>query len=461
MAAEKRKGFRMAKARDNRGQSVLASQSGNHPEPFERSLTCRYCDVGVKCVPTYFKAKDTPHPYEVRGHFVILPNQEHAPDCACNPLRILEEIARGSAGLASVDTDGKLRLVLPHDLGATGPQPPVIEPSPAEPDDLTALRITTTGPVLPPALNSAVKIVQLLAANGFSNEAMGRFVIQHGTREVPWARFCYHRPTVPTLYRTLASGRPVGHPIAVYGTVERCGVSKNGPPYAVLASRVPLGDGRTVDVLLYTNFRSLLGHLRRGVHVLAVDNWGLLSGARPLIRVWDDHWQIASWTTDPTTGEPSPARCPNPDPPPGGPPGGGAPPPRDRQRRHARPEAREASPEPAPAARETTAALSGSAVPPAGDPAELVPDPPEQPPAIEVPSTGRQRDDHQPPDPGEQSQLAPAPAPNWEPSASPADGGTGVPVLPRPAFPPRKAAARRRKPLPPLGNWFRRRRHRR
>ncbi|MEU6175878.1 hypothetical protein ABZ832_28715 [Streptantibioticus parmotrematis] len=317
----KLRSFRMLEARDKNNRTVYPHELTLDPPPFEKPLRCKGCEQKVSGVGAYFKGDGGPRPFRVRGHFRLPDCQEHEPHCRYNPTRVIEEIARGSAGLAEAEPDGRLRLVLPKDLGSSTPPPPTGPASPLGPgddSDQASLRVTTVAPLLPPALNSAAKIVQFLQLHDFDPEALRWFRIAYDGKHHSWARFCYHPGVIPALYKRLLGEKPAPHPIAVYGVVQRAGISKkSGNSYVVLAANAPSGVAhRTVDVMLYSRHRTLLDTdtvLRPGVHVLAVGPWGAWNEQRPELRVWiSEHWQLAHWTTDPTTGDPLPPRGPAP-----------------------------------------------------------------------------------------------------------------------------------------------------
>ncbi|MGK5546680.1 hypothetical protein ACSNOH_18400 [Streptomyces sp. URMC 127] len=270
-------------------------------EEERKRLICAHCSCTVRAVREHFKGEDGPNPFKVGAHFRLPDGVAHEATCDFNPDRVVEEIARGSAGLADVQPDGTLRLVLPDNLGAADappPQPPTTTDAAAD-GEQTSLRITTaSSPVLPPALNSAVKIVRFLQAHDFDAEATRLFRLSYGPkhRRLSWARFCYHPQALPQLHQRLATGRALDHPIAVYGTVVRTGRAQSGKPYVLLAERVPSGpEGATFSLCLRSEYPQLLDGLRAGMQVLAVGPWKVWPRAQgpDEVQLWvDAHWRL-------------------------------------------------------------------------------------------------------------------------------------------------------------------------
>jgi hypothetical protein len=307
----------MIEAEDANGKIVPLEMISQEPTPYVKPLKCRYCPRPVKAVGGYYKPrKNGGTPYWVSSYFALLGHPDHGPRCPLNPVLVIEEIAKGSEGLAEARPDGGLRLVLPDELdAATLPKntEPCVPSGP--PDAPVELRITTTHPHLPPGLNSAAKIAQFLQLNAFSPKALGLFSVTYRGTVIPWRNFCYGPPAYARLHqRVHRSGTPLPHPVAVYGTVVSSGV-KNGKAYTVLARKVPpaTDEEPPFDVLLRSDYPSLTAPLRPGTHVLAVGHrWKIRSDA-PEVQLWvTAHWQLALWTRDPETGLPSDASCPPP-----------------------------------------------------------------------------------------------------------------------------------------------------
>ncbi|MFE3875406.1 hypothetical protein ACFXPX_13520 [Kitasatospora sp. NPDC059146] len=307
--------YAMLEARTQQGAKIRASRTDPLP-PEAKPLLCRYCEANVKLVPAYFKGEDGPNPTRVGAHFALYPKQHHAADCGYNPTEVVKAIARGSQGLAQAEDGARLRLVVPGDLGSSM----VKTPQPADGEAAAGTRsltFTTTRPLIPPALNSAAKIVHFLQLHGFNDEAVEMFSVVYGdtTKPIPWHRFCYHPDTAADLHQVLAGGWPPRHPVAFYGTVTRVD-SKGGKAYATLATgQRPHDGGQPFSVRLRTQHPVLLDQLRPGRHILAIGTWKLWPEANE-VRLWlEAHWQLAYWDTDPGTGAPRDISCPRPLPP--------------------------------------------------------------------------------------------------------------------------------------------------
>ncbi|MBL1086725.1 hypothetical protein JK359_33000 [Streptomyces actinomycinicus] len=295
----------MDKAREQRtGRLVPAEEIGPDPEPFERPLICLHCDSVVEPVRGY---KSVP------SLFRLAKGTSHEAGCLLNPTEVIQSIAHGSHGLAHVTDDGLLRLELPADISALPPWPTM----PIDDTDTDVVRThntTTVRPYLPPAITSAAKIARFLHMHGFDPKVVERFRVKpHGQRPILWGRFCYSPRTYADLYQRCARREPISHPIAVHGTVHSIAQDRNGKPYARLALDVPAGDTR-FHVLLRSAHDSLIKPLTAGTHVLAVGDWTLFDTPHvPQLRLFaDEHWQIAYWETDPTTGLPTEPICPAP-----------------------------------------------------------------------------------------------------------------------------------------------------
>ncbi|MEV0538168.1 hypothetical protein AB0J08_41645, partial [Kitasatospora sp. NPDC050463] len=113
---------------------------------------------------------DGPNPTKVGAYFRLASGQRHEAGCAYNPVEVVTAIARGSYGLAQAEAGGRLRLVMPGDLGASKVKPPLLADGDAA-AGTRSLTFTTTRPSIPPALNSAAKIVHFLQLHNFDPEA--------------------------------------------------------------------------------------------------------------------------------------------------------------------------------------------------------------------------------------------------------------------------------------------------
>ncbi|MFR9676426.1 hypothetical protein [Streptomyces sp. TR02-1] len=104
------KGYRITTARDREGTTVRPYMIDDRPRRFVEPLTCAFCTQRVRPVSSYPK-----HGKLVGPYFRLSAGSEHDAECDLYPTRVLEEIARGSYGLASVAADGTLRLTLPDE----------------------------------------------------------------------------------------------------------------------------------------------------------------------------------------------------------------------------------------------------------------------------------------------------------------------------------------------------------
>ncbi|MFJ2781571.1 hypothetical protein [Kitasatospora sp. NPDC087315] len=309
-------GYKMLEARTSQGAPVRASKIASLPED-AKPLRCRYCPSKVEGVGAYFKGKDGPNPTKVGAHFRLAGGQRHEAGCAYNPAEVVTAIARGSHGLAQAEEDGRLRLVMPGDPGASKAKPP--QPTDGEAAAGTrSLTFTTTRPSIPPALNSAAKIVHFLQLHDFDPEAVKLFRVVYGdsTKPILWKRFCYHPDTAADLHQVLTHRPGPAHPVAFYGTVKRTSETGGSHAYATLATgQRPHDGGDAFSVRLRTAHPELLEQLRPGRHVLAIGAWNLWPEANEA-RLWvEAHWQLAFWDTDPATGAPHGISCPKPLPP--------------------------------------------------------------------------------------------------------------------------------------------------
>ncbi|WP_413098213.1 hypothetical protein [Streptomyces sp. Inha503] len=217
----------------------------------------------------------------------------------------------------------------------------------------------TVRPFLPPAVDSAVKIAQLLMVHDFDRDLVKRFKVRpHGGGLIPWGRFCYG-PTAEScaeLFQPCRRDEVFTYPIAVLGTVQRVNRDRQGRPYIALALDVPAVGG-AFHVAVRSEHPTLIEPLAPGSHVLAVGaGWEVFNGGYlPQLRMWaGEHWQLAYWTTD--EDQATPPRCP--------------PPVTAAQRGHAQAEAR----------RRRTARQSAPPATPPAAPRPPAPTPSDQPP---------------------------------------------------------------------------------
>lgn len=290
------------------GRHVQAEEIGSKPETFVGPLICEFCDSVVEPVRGY---KQVPALFRLRRNLL------HEPRCALNPTEVINDIARGSHGLAHVTEKGLLRLELPADLTSIPPHAPVLGD---EPDlDATIIKhdTATVRPFLPPAITSAAKIARFLQMHDFDPKIVERFRVKpHGQSPVNWGEFCYGptHASYAALYDRKRTRRTITHPIAVYGTVQRVDQERgSGRPYVTLAVNVTAGEHRH-HVVLRSHFETLITPLAIGTHVLAVGDWDVFDRAHvPQLRLFaEDHWQVAYWTTNPATGRPTEPTCPPP-----------------------------------------------------------------------------------------------------------------------------------------------------
>jgi len=293
------------------GQPVYANEIDRQPPWRGEDLVCweRDCAADVREVVGYTKRDGTPYP----AYFRLKKNVEHGAGCPLNPVEVITSIAQGSEGLATVD-EGVLRLTLPQDISQPGPQSPGLGVGLAG-GEVVDRRITTVPPLLPPLINSAVKIVRFLAAHDFDGTVVNRFkVLPYGAkRPVLWEKFCYG-PTYTSysgLYTLVRTGKRPTHPVAVYGTVQHVRKDRSQRPYAVIATADPTGLMR-FEVVLRSGHSSLIDPLTEGTHVLAVGDWDVWADGRvPQLRLFaEGHWQIAYWASDNVTGDVSEPSCP-------------------------------------------------------------------------------------------------------------------------------------------------------
>ncbi|MFE2175809.1 hypothetical protein [Kitasatospora sp. NPDC059462] len=351
-------GYKMLEARTSQGVPVRASKIASLPKN-AKPLRCRYCPSRVEGVGAHFRGKDGPNPTKVGAHFRLAGGHQHEAGCAYNPVEVLTAIARGSCGLAQAEDGGRLRLVMPGDLGASKAR----LPQPADGEAAAgsrSLTFTTARPTIPPALNSAAKIVHFLQLHDFDPEAVKLFRIVYGdsTKPIPWHRFCYHPDTAAGLHQVLTRRPGPRHLVAFYGTVKRTFEPGGHHAYATLATGQRSHDGgSTFNVRLRTAHPKLMEELQPGRHVLAIGTWSVWAEANE-VRLWvEAHWQLAFWDTDPVTGAPQGISCPAPLPPTFPRPTQG---PARRQPRPARP--RTTPPAPVPAADKRAGAAPAEAL---------------------------------------------------------------------------------------------------
>ncbi|WP_274919427.1 hypothetical protein [Streptomyces sp. WZ-12] len=310
------KSARVAKVVDHHGNPVYRRMLQQNPWPFVEPLRCAGCTRPVSIVATHLR-RGTP----VAAHFRL--HEGHDANCPLNPTTIIEEIARGSHGLATAGADGTLRLTIPaQDTSVSTPEASGVEAEDEE--SRAALRITTVRPWLPPALNSAVKVAQFLQRCDFDSEIAELFTVTYQRSPIPWTRFCYGPDDLSyaQLHKRVAAtqSKRLKHPVAVHGTVLRTGTSGN-KSFAVLATNIPpASGGRMIEVVLRSAYPSLLDGLEVGMQVLAVGaGWKLFAPPHRTIdevQLWvTQHWNLAYWTWDQDTGHAGSPMCPPPLPP--------------------------------------------------------------------------------------------------------------------------------------------------
>ncbi|MEV8062334.1 hypothetical protein AB0P37_39445 [Streptomyces antimycoticus] len=421
---------------ESTGRHVFRHHIGP-PRQFSGELICWKCTAPVVAVRAHTN-KGAP----VQAQYRLKGKTEHDADCPLNPTLVSHHIAHGSHGLAEVDEKGILRLNLPENIShvpTTVPDEDVIA------QDVVRHSVTTVRPLLPPAVNSAVKITQLLMAHDFERDLVKRFKVRpHGGGLIPWGRFCYG-PTAESyaeLFQRCRRGEVFTYPIAVLGTVQRVNHDRHGRPYIALALNVPAAGG-AFHVAVRSEHPTLIEPLTPGTHVLAVSaGWEVFNGGHlPQLRMWaGEHWQLAYWTTD--EDQTTPPRCP--------------PPVTAAQRGHAQAEAR----------RRRTARQSAPPATPPDAPRPPAPIPSDQPPAETNAAEPTSPEPHPSTELRPPAQDAPAAgmnepattdAPAAVPDADPAPAGqpaAGVPPRPEqpPAVPPDAAPEQpwQGPPLPPF-----------
>ncbi|GHB80220.1 hypothetical protein GCM10010331_79690 [Streptomyces xanthochromogenes] len=304
--------MRVYRAREKEsGRDVFRRHIGLPGEQHQLAgeLICWKCQARVGPV-----RKGTRQGTETPAHYRLWQRMKHDLGCPLDPTATIEHIAHGSHGLATVDEQGILRLNLPEKLTDI---PPLHLGGDAVPDDVVTSTTTTVNPLLPPAVNSAVQIARFLQLHDFDDDIVKRFKVQtHQGQLIGWPQFCYGpaRITYATLYKRRRAHEVLSHPVAVFGTIVHIRHDKKERrPYAVLAVNVPAGD-EVFHVTLRSMYPPLIEPLSVGMHVLAVGAWDHFDGGfTPALRMFaEEHWQIAYWTTDETTGAVSDPACPRP-----------------------------------------------------------------------------------------------------------------------------------------------------
>ncbi|MEV5567873.1 hypothetical protein AB0L54_34220, partial [Streptomyces sp. NPDC052196] len=301
----------MHRAREKEsGRDVFRRHIGLPGEPHQLAgeLICWKCQARVGPV-----RKGTRLGTERPAHYRLWQHTKHDVGCPLDPTATIEHIAHGSHGLATVDEQGILRLNLPEKLTDI---PPLDLDGDAVPEDVVTNTTTTVNPLLPPAVNSAVQIARFLQLHDFDDDIVKRFKVQtHQGQLIGWPQFCYgpDHTAYATLYTRRRTHEVLGHPVAVFGTIVHIRQDKQERPYAVLAVNVPAGD-EVFYVTLRSMYLPLIEPLSVGMHVLAVGAWDYFDGGfTPALRMFaEEHWQIAYWTTDETTGAVSDPACPRP-----------------------------------------------------------------------------------------------------------------------------------------------------
>ncbi|MEU4898241.1 hypothetical protein AB0B12_38040 [Streptomyces sp. NPDC044780] len=334
--------FKMQQARDDRGVLISARQLNDVPKPYVGKLWCPHCKHEVYAVPEHPRTSKLGKIYAQSAHFALMPEKkpktlangeegakrpkaEHFRGCPLRATEALEEIARRARGLAELDNGRlQLRLVLTETTdtkAATLPLPGApLRPPPTDP---VRRQIGNREPALAPAITSSARIAQLLALYEHAPDTVERFTVRYtGVRPIPWSDFCYgpDPANLAALYQRLQAG-PVKHPVAVVGQVAAGGTSRGGQLWRRTTASVPTGlPGRlaVADVYLRSDHPELLEPLTVGTSVLALAApdvpWKLFvpkNGGRHQLVLWPrTHWQLAYWTTDPTTGRSSDPKTP-------------------------------------------------------------------------------------------------------------------------------------------------------
>ncbi|MFG2716203.1 OB-fold nucleic acid binding domain-containing protein [Streptomyces goshikiensis] len=243
--------------------------------------------------------------------FRLAAGRTHEDVCPLNPTEIQQKIARGSQGVAVISGD-ELHLLLPGDLTQID-IPTGVDDDSAGAGDHVGVDIATVRPLLPPLINSAVVIARFLQKHDFDPAVVARFKVRRPGKNtaVAWSEFC-HGPSPEDqarLYARLTTGPNPTHPVALYGRVTS--VSNDSRHTLVLR----LADGNGFTVRIRSDHPSLLAPLTVGDYVLAVGPWKVWTPdrGRPELQMFaEEHWQLAHWTYDDTTGHSGPPACPPP-----------------------------------------------------------------------------------------------------------------------------------------------------
>ncbi|MER7760742.1 OB-fold nucleic acid binding domain-containing protein [Streptomyces sp. NPDC097619] len=243
--------------------------------------------------------------------FRLAAERQHAETCPLNLVEVLQTIAHGSQGVAVVEGN-ELHLVLPGDLTGLGAPTPA-DAGPADVGDRFGLDVVTVRPLLPPLINSAVVIARFLHHHDHDPDVVAQFKVRRPgqARAVSWGEFC-HGPTPgdhARLYERLTGGARPDHPVAVYGRITAVQRDRQGRPV------VRLADGHGYSVRIRSDHAPLLDRLTAGAFVLAVGMWKVWTPdrGRPELQLFaEEHWQLAHWTYDDTTGRCGPPAYPKP-----------------------------------------------------------------------------------------------------------------------------------------------------
>ncbi|MFE4258261.1 hypothetical protein [Streptomyces sp. NPDC056883] len=293
---------------DTIGKRVFAREIDD--EPWWRSqkvpLICPFC--GTRVVSQRTTVGRAP-----RGAlFRLAADQLHEAVCPLNPTEVLQKIAHGSQGVATIHGD-ELHLALPDDMGQIDATAPIADPGATGNGGSFGVDISTVHPLLPPLINSAVVIARFLQKHGFDADVVAQFKVRRRGEKaaVSWSEFC-HGPAPADqarLHERLAGGLKPKHPVAVYGRVTT--VEYDGQDRPVLR----LADGSGFTVRIRSQHPSLLSPLTVGTYVLAVGTWKVWTPrrGRPELQLFaEEHWQLAHWTYDNVTGRNSAPACPPP-----------------------------------------------------------------------------------------------------------------------------------------------------
>lgn len=297
----------MHRAREkDTGRHVFRRHIGP-PRALHGDLICWKCTA--PCIAVGARLREG---QPVQAHY-RLEGRGHDASCPLDPDTVAARVARGSHGLAEVDTGGTVRLTLPRrfdDMLLPGPDHgtgPATEAE-AEEDSVAPGR-----PLLPPAVATAAEIAQFLQLHDHEAEIAARFRVHpHQGRLIPWTDFCYGplHESYTRLFSRLRTTPHLPHPVAVVGTVQRVSRDSNYSPFADLAVGVPSRAGQ-FHVTVRSDLADLMEPLAVGTDVLAVGGWEIYArGSTPALRLWvDSPWQLAFWHTA-EDGTQTPPRCP-------------------------------------------------------------------------------------------------------------------------------------------------------